>query len=58
MSGPEIRQGVLPLGASRYLDGTQMYPGKWLGVWVKLPHMPWMLSVLEPVRTIDHGQLP
>jgi hypothetical protein len=43
-----IRKEVRQL-QSRYLDGTLMYPGKWLLTWIKSPFMPWVL--VEMVQT-------
>lgn len=46
-----IRHEIRTLN-SRYLDHTQMYPGKWLFVWAKTPFMPWVLVSMQPFEGV------
>lgn len=32
---------------STYIDGTLMYPGKWMLTWIKVGVMPWQLAGME-----------
>ena len=44
----EIKQEVRAL-SSQWMDGSQMYPGRYLFTWIKTPHMPWVLAGIEQV---------
>jgi hypothetical protein len=43
----QIRQERRTL-ASKYDDGTPMYPGFWIFTWLKPFGMPWLLASVEP----------
>ncbi|NVO13853.1 MAG: hypothetical protein HXX10_07440 [Rhodoplanes sp.] len=45
-----IKRTIQTLTASRWQDGTLMYPGRYLLTWFKSPHMPWVLLSMEPAE--------